>query len=282
MKLQQLFALFFLLYQFSSHATIYWLLQEVNKLSDEKPVLIFDADQVLLDRTWNIPLLFLFYMLDATDQKGLSEELPKIFKLDCDKLSMPLENVNAFNAFTSVFNKEVCNFDLDPAVDNLVEKHPILQQKTKSNISFAEQMKQGCSCGIARQDSIELLLRAYNAEYPIAIGTNQGYNTYKRLMDAKTVPDESHYVVIYTCDHPNNKRPNPRHDQFPYAKKPSGKYFKGLMKTCAEKNLTERLLIFIDDNLENVKIAAKKGFIGIHFQTVEQTENDLQILGIKL
>jgi FMN phosphatase YigB (HAD superfamily) len=279
MKLYQLLVLFFL-YHCSCDATIYFP-KQVSK-TDKQPILIFDADQVLLDRTWNIPLIFFFYMLDATDQNGLFIELPKMLNLDCDKITAPIESQNAFNSFIKAFNKDVCNFDLDPAVDKLVEKYPILQQRTKSNTSFAEHLKRGCSCGIARQDSVNLLLRAHGNGYPIAIGTNQGYNTYKRLMDAKTVPGQDYYVVIYTCDHPNNKRPNPKPDQFPYAKKPSGKYFKGLRKTLIEKNLSNRLYIFIDDNLENVKKATRKGFIGIHFETAAQTERDLIHLGINL
>ena len=63
-------------------------------------------------------------------------------------------------------------------------------------------------------------------------------------------------------------------------KKPSGKYFKGLSKTLLEKDLMDRLFIFIDDNIENVKAAIKKGFVAIHFETAEQTERDLQSLGI--
>lgn len=250
--------------------------------SHKKVVLVFDADQVLLDRTFNIPLMFLCYMLDTTDLNGLSAELPKIINLDSPAQEIPRDVADAFNEFWKKFGKRVCDLDLDPAVDELVEKHPILQQETKSKVPFAEHMKHQCSYGIPRNGTIDLLLKAHTAGHPIAIGTNQGYNTYKRLIDAKTVPHEDYYTVIYTCDHPNNKRLNPRPGQFPYAKKPSGKYFKGLTKALLEKNLGDRLFIFIDDNLENVEVAVKKGFIGIHFQTAEQVENDLKALGINL
>ncbi len=269
-------------YKCPGDPTIYVPLEFDFNKSDKKPVLIFDADQVLLDRRWDIPLTILCYIFDSHDPIELVAELHNIFNIDSDKINFPVEHIRAVNEFTAAFDKEVCAFDLDPAVDKLVEKNPILQKNTKSRISFAERLKHDCSYGDARQGSIDLLLKVHRQGYPIAIGTNQGYNTYKRLMDAQTVPNEDHYVVIYTCDHPNNARQNPRPGQFLYAKKPSGKYFKGLRKTLYEKDLDGRWFIFIDDNLENVKVAVKKGFIGIHFKSVEQTEKDLQMLGINL
>ena len=230
MKLQKILTLFFLLYQLSCHATIYWPLQENNNLSDKKAVLIFDVDQVLLDRKYNAPLIFFSHALDAIEPTKFLEVFPSIINVDPDKKHIPVEIMKACDLFNKSFNKEISRLDLDPAVDNLVAKHPVLQEATKSTISFAESMKHYCSNGIPRQESIDFLLRLHKAEYPIAIGTNQGYNTYKRLMNAQTVPDENHYVFIYTCDHDNNKRKNPKEGQFPYAKKPSGKYFKGLIK----------------------------------------------------
>jgi hypothetical protein len=126
------------------------------------------------------------------------------------------------------FSDDVCAHDLDPAVDMLVERHPdLLMRKTKSGITFAEYMKYQCSTREAIQGTVNLLLKVHKAGCLIGVGTNQGYNTYKRLIDDHVVPAEDVYTVIYTCDHPNNRRPNPRTYQFPFAKKPSGKYFKG-------------------------------------------------------
>lgn len=283
MKMRSVFFYFLMIYNGVCSATVYWPLRSLPDFMHEKPVLIFDADQVLLDRSFDIPMMFLCYLLDATDPEGVSAAFTTIIQHEGLLHETPRDMVHAIIVFWKEFGgKRVCDLDLDPAVDELVEKHPILQQKTKSGVSFADHMKQQCSYGTPRKDTIALLLKAHSAGYPIAVGTNQGYNTYKRLIDDKTVPDEGHYTAIYTCDHPNNKRLHPRPGQFPYAKKPSGKYFKGLARALNEEGLNQRAFIFIDDNLENVKVAVKKGFIGIHFQTAEQTDRDLQNLGVQV
>ena len=171
MQLKQCIALLLFLYQGLSHATIYWPEQDLSHLSCEKPVLIFDADQVLVDRHFHVPLVLLCHLFDTMHQQEFLDALPTIINLPTDKTYTPHEIIEYLYTFWKDFGKDTCDFDLDPAVDMLVEKHPILQMPTKSNVSFADHLKHQSSQGTPRHDTVALLLKAQKAGYPIAIGT---------------------------------------------------------------------------------------------------------------
>lgn len=51
---------------------------------------------------------------------------------------------------------------------------------------------------------------------------------------------------------------------------------------AVQKDGTKKQIIFIDDNLKNVKAAVEQGFVGIWFKDAKQLETDLMRLGIVL
>lgn len=69
-------------------------------------------------------------------------------------------------------------------------------------------------------------------------------------------------------------------DGVPSVKKPSSEYFQQYQ---SEYNVDrKKIIIFVDNKLENVIAALKEGFIAIQFQGVKKLRNDLKLLGIPL
>jgi FMN phosphatase YigB (HAD superfamily) len=247
----------------------------------EKPVIIFDVDQVLLDRLDIEQILILPYLeilLDSYDPKNLLHYIPTILNMENPHEYDAFTIARAFYDFCVKTNEEIAMYDMDPVFDNLVLQHPILQQLTKSNISLAERLKWYGSRGTARQETVDILLKLHNQNYPIALATNQGYSTLNQLLDAQTLPDATHYELIYTCDYSVEGIIDLSSN---FIKKPSLKYFVLLKKALAEKNLGMRTFVFIDDRLENVQAAVEEGIIGIHFENTQRLKDDLATLGIE-
>jgi FMN phosphatase YigB (HAD superfamily) len=238
---------------------------EVVRQPGVKPNIIFDADDVLENRNGQKPLNIAKFSLhlakDSTQRLALVKSVPNIIEVKTEEQYNPLKLYAASKRFGAKIKSEIEEFDLDPVIDALVAKHSVLRQKTNSNVSFAEQIKEYASRGIPRKGPIHLLQKLHDEGYPIAIATNQGYKTFKRLMDAKTVPSSDHYILIYTCDYGN---PNPTLES-KFIKKPSKEYFIDLKKRLDEKGLGNRPKVFVDDRKENVEAAAQEGIIGVGF-----------------
>lgn len=246
-----------------------------------KAAILWDADGTLLDRDGqkaiNIAKFSLHLAQDSTQKKDLLKSVPNIIEIKPDEKYNPLKMYTACKRFGANMKEAIEKSDLDPVIDAFVAKHSILQQKTKSNISFAEQIKEYASRGAPRQGPINLLKKLHDEGYPNIIATNQGYKTFKRLIDNKTVPPSNYYTLIYTCDygdiHPTL--------QSRFIKKPDKEYFINLKNELAELGLANRPKVFIDDRLENVEAAAEEGIIGIHYTgDDEELLRDFETLGI--
>lgn len=225
----------------------------------ENTVIFFDVDGVLVDRGFwqNIG------------------EYWNIFWESCHKWDIVKLSFWMIANFSAIVEKVHRGQSNDLFFDTLAQQWPFLYEKTSSGVTILGQLKEAVSRGTPRAE-IQILIELHELGYTIGIGTNQGKRTFERLMQTKTVPDASHYILIYTPDY--------RSTLYQY-EKPDREYFLDIQKILNKKGLSDKYCMFIDDKLENVQAATQVGMIGIHVDNnktnpARQLYKDLETLGI--
>lgn len=234
----------------------------------ENTIIMFDVDGVLIDRpvaalniqnTWSLIIQSIKLFFGSTHKLDLLKTLFTMFK---DR---------------SLILQEVQKYDLERIITWLSERYPVLQQQTKSGKPLFVELKKLLTEATPKKESIELLQTLFDKGYKIAIATNQGKATFDHFVASKTIPDFSQYTLLYTSDYGIDSGTNPPEGLI---KKPRKQYYIRFKKALAQIDDHIDHYIFIDDTLNNVTQAAKKGVVGIHFTSALQTAEDLNKLGI--
>lgn len=252
-----------------SAVIIFPLKNEHNHFNQTNTLIMFDVDGVLIDR----PI--------AQLQKATN-----IWKVIKDIATLFWESTNKFDLLKTVFamfkdrvriQAYINKYDLNRIITWLAQQYPVLQQPTKSGIPFSVLLKELLIKATPNNDTIQLLKTLHDKGYKIAIATNQGKGSFQHFIASGMIPDLSYYIVPYTIDYGCSKEDCPKEG---FVKKPKKQYYKNFKAALEQTDFHPEHLVFIDDNLQNLTKAAKKGIIGIHFISAQQTEDDLKKLGI--
>lgn len=263
----------FLIFFFCSIAFIRTVIihpsEEQQHFNTENTLIMFDVDGVLINRPiaalknisniWSVFVHAVKLFLNSTEKVNLIKTIFTMFK---DR-SLIIEQIN--------------KYDLERIITWLKERYPALQQPTRSGNSFYNELKALLTYATPNKDTIDLLKKLHNEGYKIALATNQGKSTVEHFVTLGMLPDFSYYILPYTIDYGIEKGINPPEG---FIKKPQKRYYKNFKVALEQTNFHPERFILIDDMQQNLSKAAKKGIIGIHFASAQQTEDDLKNLGI--
>lgn len=167
--------------------------------------------------------------------------------------------------------------DLNRIISWLTQHYPALAKPTKSGKPLSNLLQEFLIQATPNEDTIQLLKTLHEKGYKIAIATNQGKSSFEHFIASGMIPDLTYYILPYTIDYGCPQENCPEEG---FVKKPKKRYYKNFKEALNRTNFHPEYFIFIDDDLQNLKKAAKKEIIGIHFTTAQQTEDDLKKLGI--
>lgn len=218
-------------------------------------IAFFDADDVFVERKqWkNIPGFINIFWQAPWQTKG------ELLKVAWQMRSQPKE-----------FWRSLKKLDGDVQIDEIAKKFPVLATTLPSGKTITEELKEVYSTGRPIQPTQEIMHELARNHVALGVATNQGTNTFTRLMRSRAVPSQETYQIIFTADNPDN---TPQGTIL--YKKPDPEYFENL-KDKARKEGYKGPLYFIDDKKENVQAAQKAGFVGIHYSSPEQLKEKLQ------
>lgn len=257
MKQIMSFVLFFLLF-IQIHGTLVYPPQE-HAYTPDNTIILFDVDGVLVDRGfWQNAGAYWDIFWHSQHKWELAKA---IFWLVAH--------------YTEVVEHIYTKQSNDDFFDTVAQRWPVLHEKTANGQTILEQLKVAASHGIPRPE-IQLLLQLHDHGYPIGIATNQGKKTFERLMNTRTIPDSSYYILIYTPDYYSTA--------YRY-KKPEVEYFKDIQNILGDQGFKNYSYIFIDDKLENVQAAVQTGMLGVHVDNAishpaQQLYKEIEELGL--
>lgn len=253
------------------HAAIQWpegQNLDNSSFNQQNTVIAFDVDGVLINRP----------IASLSSLKSIYIMSNHIVSIFCDathKIAL-IKIIGQMLYDYPILKKHLSIYNGDRFIDWIIERYPELQQGTKSGVTIAEQLKKMVYNATPKPDTIALLKKLYQMDYPIAIATNQSHISFNRYVEQQMLPDFSYYIIAFTSDYERNENSS----QLVLIKKPHKKYFKLFKEALSKKGYQPEQIVFIDDKEKNVYKATKKGIVGIQFKSVPQTVADLHLLGI--
>lgn len=124
----------------------------------------------------------------------------------------------------------------------------------------------------------EIVIALKDLGYPLRIASNIGKDIYLKFKQQLEVSKANIFALFEQDEHGMEGKTIDY--RVSTVQKPDPAFFQEFLDTYdPQKN---KLFIFVDDKLVNIKAAAQKGFVGIHFKNAQQLKNDLQSLGITI
>lgn len=122
----------------------------------------------------------------------------------------------------------------------------------------------------------EILLALKEQGYPLRIASNIGKDIYIKFKQ-QLEDSNANIFALFNQDEHGMEGKTIDYRVSP-VQKPDLEFFQEFLEAYDPQR--NKLFIFVDDKLVNIKAATQKGFVGIHFKNAEQLKQDLQELGI--
>lgn len=122
----------------------------------------------------------------------------------------------------------------------------------------------------------EILLSLKDHGYPLRIASNIGKDIYIKFKQ-QLEDSNANIFALFNQDEHGMEGKTIDYRVSP-VQKPDPEFFQEFLDAYDPHG--NKLFIFVDDKLVNIKAAMQKGFVGIHFKNAEQLKNDLNMLGI--
>lgn len=120
-------------------------------------------------------------------------------------------------------------------------------------------------------DTVTIAQKLKDQGYKLFLLSNIDLQTWQHLIIKQPVLQELFAENVFIPD-----------AKFNYIKKPAPEFYQKFKDYLAEKGLTDKAVLFIDDSTQNISVAQNAGITGIVFTTAQDLEHQLATYGITL